>query len=170
MLSRPSDTGPHPLRRHFHKPQPGHEVLGHAQARHEHRPGDRSAWQSTKIGAGPIPIETDEGWLLIYHVSSPPATALSTAWAPPCWTGTSRGMCSAAARTISTRPMSSTSAWATCRTSPSPLRRSRRRGHRPHRHLLRLRRHRYGPRLNNGGRPACLHKGKQSLRRTRCTS
>jgi len=24
-------------------------------------------WQSTKVGAGPIPIETDEGWLLIYH-------------------------------------------------------------------------------------------------------
>ena len=26
-----------------------------------------SAWQSTKIGAGPIPILTDEGWLLFYH-------------------------------------------------------------------------------------------------------
>jgi beta-1,4-mannooligosaccharide/beta-1,4-mannosyl-N-acetylglucosamine phosphorylase len=24
-------------------------------------------WQSTKVGAGPIPIETTEGWLLIYH-------------------------------------------------------------------------------------------------------
>ena len=24
-------------------------------------------WESTKIGAGPIPIETSEGWLLIYH-------------------------------------------------------------------------------------------------------
>ncbi len=24
-------------------------------------------WQSTKIGAGPIPIETAEGWLLLYH-------------------------------------------------------------------------------------------------------
>jgi len=24
-------------------------------------------WQSTKIGAGPTPIETREGWLLIYH-------------------------------------------------------------------------------------------------------
>lgn len=29
--------------------------------------GDSSAWQSTKIGAGSVPIETDEGWLLIYH-------------------------------------------------------------------------------------------------------
>jgi beta-1,4-mannooligosaccharide/beta-1,4-mannosyl-N-acetylglucosamine phosphorylase len=24
-------------------------------------------WQATKIGAGPVPIETTEGWLLIYH-------------------------------------------------------------------------------------------------------
>ncbi|MBQ6019053.1 MAG: glycoside hydrolase family 130 protein [Clostridia bacterium] len=24
-------------------------------------------WESTKIGAGPTPIETDEGWLLFYH-------------------------------------------------------------------------------------------------------
>jgi beta-1,4-mannooligosaccharide/beta-1,4-mannosyl-N-acetylglucosamine phosphorylase len=24
-------------------------------------------WQSTKVGAGPTPIETDEGWLLLYH-------------------------------------------------------------------------------------------------------
>ena len=24
-------------------------------------------WQSTKVGAGPSPIETEEGWLLIYH-------------------------------------------------------------------------------------------------------
>lgn len=29
--------------------------------------GDESAWQSTKIGAGCIPIETEEGWLVIYH-------------------------------------------------------------------------------------------------------
>ena len=29
--------------------------------------GDYSAWQSTKVGPGPVPIETDEGWLLIYH-------------------------------------------------------------------------------------------------------
>jgi beta-1,4-mannooligosaccharide/beta-1,4-mannosyl-N-acetylglucosamine phosphorylase len=24
-------------------------------------------WESTKVGAGPTPIETPEGWLLIYH-------------------------------------------------------------------------------------------------------
>ena len=30
-------------------------------------PFPESAWQCTKIGAGPIPIKTDEGWLMIYH-------------------------------------------------------------------------------------------------------
>jgi beta-1,4-mannooligosaccharide/beta-1,4-mannosyl-N-acetylglucosamine phosphorylase len=24
-------------------------------------------WQSTKVGAGPTPIETEEGWLVLYH-------------------------------------------------------------------------------------------------------
>ena len=27
----------------------------------------RDGWQGVKIGAGPIPIETDEGWLMFYH-------------------------------------------------------------------------------------------------------
>ena len=29
------------------------------------KPGN--GWQNTKIGAGPTPIETDEGWLCFYH-------------------------------------------------------------------------------------------------------
>jgi beta-1,4-mannooligosaccharide/beta-1,4-mannosyl-N-acetylglucosamine phosphorylase len=29
--------------------------------------GTKGGWQSTKIGAGPTPIETTEGWLLFYH-------------------------------------------------------------------------------------------------------
>jgi beta-1,4-mannooligosaccharide/beta-1,4-mannosyl-N-acetylglucosamine phosphorylase len=29
--------------------------------------GGNGWWQGTKIGAGPIPIETTEGWLLFYH-------------------------------------------------------------------------------------------------------
>ncbi|HEX7621417.1 MAG TPA: glycoside hydrolase family 130 protein [Anaerolineales bacterium] len=35
----------------------------------EHRfvMGVKGGWQSTKIGAGPVPIETPEGWLLFYH-------------------------------------------------------------------------------------------------------
>jgi beta-1,4-mannooligosaccharide/beta-1,4-mannosyl-N-acetylglucosamine phosphorylase len=30
-------------------------------------PFPESAWQCTKIGAGSVPILTDEGWLLFYH-------------------------------------------------------------------------------------------------------
>ena len=32
LLSRPSDSGPHPLRRHLPQPEPGHGVLGAATA------------------------------------------------------------------------------------------------------------------------------------------
>lgn len=67
MLSRPSDTGHTPFGDIFISQSPDLEFWG----RHRHVmstvSGDASAWQSTKIGAGPIPIETDEGWLLIYH-------------------------------------------------------------------------------------------------------
>jgi beta-1,4-mannooligosaccharide/beta-1,4-mannosyl-N-acetylglucosamine phosphorylase len=34
--------------------------------RHVMSPG-KSWWEGTKIGAGPSPIETSEGWLLFYH-------------------------------------------------------------------------------------------------------
>ena len=30
-------------------------------------PFAESAWQCTKIGAGPVPLLTKEGWLLFYH-------------------------------------------------------------------------------------------------------
>ena len=30
-------------------------------------PFEQSAWQCTKIGAGSVPILTDEGWLMFYH-------------------------------------------------------------------------------------------------------
>jgi len=29
--------------------------------------GTRGGWQSTKVGPGPVPIETAQGWLMIYH-------------------------------------------------------------------------------------------------------
>lgn len=67
MMSRPSDTGHTPFGDIFVSQSPDLEFWG----RHRFMMGairsDESAWQSTKIGPGPIPIETDEGWLLIYH-------------------------------------------------------------------------------------------------------
>lgn len=63
MLSRPSDNGHTPFGDIFYSVSPDMEHWGF----HRHVMGTTSGWQSTKIGAGPIPIETTEGWLLIYH-------------------------------------------------------------------------------------------------------
>ncbi len=67
MLSRPSDNGHTPFGDIFYSQSPDLEYWG----KHRHVmgtiKGDESAWQSTKIGPGPVPIETEEGWLLIYH-------------------------------------------------------------------------------------------------------
>ena len=67
MLSRPSDTGHTPFGDIFYSESPDLEFWG--RHRHVMAPAafEDSAWQCMKIGAGPIPIETSEGWLLIYH-------------------------------------------------------------------------------------------------------
>ena len=67
MLSRPSDNGHTAFGDIFYSGSPDLEFWGHH--RHVMSPADFevSAWQCLKIGAGPIPIETSEGWLLIYH-------------------------------------------------------------------------------------------------------
>ena len=63
MLSRPSDNGHTPFGDIFISQSPDMEHWGG----HRHVMGTSDGWQSTKIGAGPIPIETSEGWLMIYH-------------------------------------------------------------------------------------------------------
>jgi beta-1,4-mannooligosaccharide/beta-1,4-mannosyl-N-acetylglucosamine phosphorylase len=70
MLSRPSDSGHTPF---------GDIVLSHSPdlvywGRHRlvMRRGGPGWWQGVKIGAGPVPIETREGWLLFYHGVSGP--------------------------------------------------------------------------------------------------
>ena len=67
MLSRPSDNGHTPFGDIFYSESPDLEFWG--RHRHVMSPAkfEVSAWQCTKIGAGPIPIETSEGWLMIYH-------------------------------------------------------------------------------------------------------
>ena len=67
MLSRPSDTGHTPFGDVFLSQSPDMKFWGCHRHVMSTVKGDESAWQSTKIGAGPIPIETDEGWLLFYH-------------------------------------------------------------------------------------------------------
>ncbi|MHC1750166.1 MAG: glycoside hydrolase family 130 protein [Cellulosilyticaceae bacterium] len=63
MLSRPSDTGHTAFGDIFYSESPELVYWG----KHRHVMGPRGWWQSTKIGAGPTPIETEEGWLLFYH-------------------------------------------------------------------------------------------------------
>jgi len=63
MLSRPSDSGHTPFGDIYYSESPDMEFWG----KHRHVMAPRGGWESTKIGAGPIPIETSEGWLMIYH-------------------------------------------------------------------------------------------------------
>lgn len=63
MLSRPSDRGHTPWGDMFYSESPDMIHWGH----HRFVMAPAGGWQSTKIGAGPVPIETTEGWLLIYH-------------------------------------------------------------------------------------------------------
>jgi beta-1,4-mannooligosaccharide/beta-1,4-mannosyl-N-acetylglucosamine phosphorylase len=63
MLSRPSDNGHTPFGDIFYSESPDMRHWG----RHRFVMAPLFGWQATKIGAGPIPIETSEGWLLIYH-------------------------------------------------------------------------------------------------------
>jgi len=65
LLSRPSDSGHTPF---------GDIILSYSPdltywGRHRlvMSRGGKGWWQATKIGAGPVPIETTEGWLLFYH-------------------------------------------------------------------------------------------------------
>jgi beta-1,4-mannooligosaccharide/beta-1,4-mannosyl-N-acetylglucosamine phosphorylase len=64
MLNRPSDNGHTPFGDIFLSQSPDMTYWG------KHRLVMRAAhywWKNLKIGAGPIPIETTEGWLMIYH-------------------------------------------------------------------------------------------------------
>ncbi len=67
ILSRPSDTGHTPFGDIFLSESPDLIYWGKHRFVMGKVDGDLSAWQSTKIGPGPVPIELDDGWLLIYH-------------------------------------------------------------------------------------------------------
>jgi beta-1,4-mannooligosaccharide/beta-1,4-mannosyl-N-acetylglucosamine phosphorylase len=64
MLSRPSDNGHTPFGDIFYSESP--DLVHWGRHRHVLAPVPLT-WQSTKVGAGPTPIETDEGWLVVYH-------------------------------------------------------------------------------------------------------
>lgn len=63
MLSRPSDTGHTPFGNIYFSESPDMVYWG----KHRFCMGTGGGWQRNKIGPGPAPLETREGWLLIYH-------------------------------------------------------------------------------------------------------
>lgn len=65
MLSRPSDQGHTPFGDIFYSESPDLCFWG----KHRFVMGSkgRGWWEDTKIGAGPTPLETREGWLMLYH-------------------------------------------------------------------------------------------------------
>ena len=67
MMSRPSDNGHTPFGDIYVSQSRDLEFWGRHRYMMGTIKGNDSAWQSTKVGPGPTPIETDEGWLLIYH-------------------------------------------------------------------------------------------------------
>lgn len=65
MLSRPSDSGHTPFGDIYISESP--DLVHWGRHRKVMSRGGMGWWQGTKIGAGPIPIETTEGWLMFYH-------------------------------------------------------------------------------------------------------
>ena len=67
MLSRPSDNGHTPFGDIYISYSPDMKYWGEHRVVMKVSDFKESAWQSTKIGAGSVPILTDEGWLIFYH-------------------------------------------------------------------------------------------------------
>ena len=65
MLSRPSDSGHTPFGNIYLSESP--DLVHWGRHRFVMGSGGKGWWQGTKVGAGPVPIETREGWLLFYH-------------------------------------------------------------------------------------------------------
>jgi beta-1,4-mannooligosaccharide/beta-1,4-mannosyl-N-acetylglucosamine phosphorylase len=65
LLSRPSDSGHTPFGNIYLSESP--DLIHWGNHRYVMGSGGKGWWQGIKIGAGPIPIETKEGWLLFYH-------------------------------------------------------------------------------------------------------
>jgi len=67
MLSRPSDTGHTPFGDIFLSRSKDMTYWGKHRFLFGSRRGGLMSWECTKVGPGPTPIETTEGWLMIYH-------------------------------------------------------------------------------------------------------
>lgn len=121
MLSRPSDTGHTPFGDIFYSESPDMEFWG--RHRHVMAPAafEKSAWQCMKIGAGPIPSRRARDGCCSTMACSIAAMATSIVSARRSSTATSPGSLSTEVAPTSSRRRNSTSVWATCPTSASPV-------------------------------------------------
>ena len=67
LLSRPSDNGHTAFGDIYISYSPDMKYWGEHRLVMKSTSFEESGWQSTKVGAGPVPILTSEGWLMIYH-------------------------------------------------------------------------------------------------------
>ncbi len=65
MLSRPSDSGHTPFGDIYISESP--DMIHWGNHKLLMKKGGKGWWQGMKIGAGPVPLRTDKGWLLLYH-------------------------------------------------------------------------------------------------------
>ena len=85
LLSRPSDNGHTPFGDIFLSFSPDMKYWGEHSHVMSPTPFEDSAWQCTKVGAGSVPILTDEGWLMFYHGCSHPQLPMSLLAMCPMW-------------------------------------------------------------------------------------
>ncbi len=67
MLSRPSDNGHTAFGDIYMSYSPDMIYWGEHRPVLKVTPFEDSAWQCLKVGAGGVPIKTEEGWLMFYH-------------------------------------------------------------------------------------------------------
>lgn len=67
MLSRPSDNGHTPFGNIYISFSPDMKYWGEHRCVMKVTAFEDSAWQCLKIGAGSVPLRTEEGWLMFYH-------------------------------------------------------------------------------------------------------
>jgi beta-1,4-mannooligosaccharide/beta-1,4-mannosyl-N-acetylglucosamine phosphorylase len=65
LFSRPSDSAHTPFGDIYMSESP--DLIYWGKHRWVMGKGGKGWWQGTKIGGGPVPIETKEGWLMFYH-------------------------------------------------------------------------------------------------------
>jgi beta-1,4-mannooligosaccharide/beta-1,4-mannosyl-N-acetylglucosamine phosphorylase len=65
LLSRPSDSSHTPFGDIYLSESP--DLVYWGKHRFVMGKGGQGWWQGVKIGGGPVPVETTEGWLLFYH-------------------------------------------------------------------------------------------------------